>query len=728
MKASRKSILAICLVPLFLLLMLYQNFDSTVSFGADFNKDISGELIPFPTSFKKTLYVDCDRGESALILDGAKADYGLAASVAVGTLLEATSMVAAKDITRILLKKGSVCAGTLNLSGAKFESITVDAYNNPLNGAAFLPEISGKVLHSSGWIEEPALSSAGKTAYSTNVTQDVVYQMSVNNSLKLVGNILDSCNSTSSSDPMVLDYGKSSGTLSDNSPYDLVKIPSTDKLFTLPQPEGAAIFLRDGSWVWTKFGIASIDQSRNEIKIAIGPSARLSLPSFHYGYRIVNSAAVLDCPGEWIFNTQRKKIYYINDLGLAAPGTDSRPVHLTVEKHGIKADFQGKPLTNVFLRNIRIRHTGEAGIKINYVGNVILDNVHVENSNGYGVDIYIARKVAIIRSTIRNSNRTGVNIIGGVNSDFQFEKNRITNSGKLDQQTAGYADLMSGLNLWAGRSILIKNNIIESSAFAGINMKLSNSSTVIESNTIDGSCNLTNDCAGIYFNGFGQNDFRGKNNSDTWLGTQGLPRIGIGTFDVTRAENICASPPATKSLLIQYNLVNRSVGNIKGLPATSTPKILAGGIYLDWAASNADIFRNKIVNVRHMRGGIHLHGGRNIKIQENIVDQTVSGYPAISVAQLWNFESKPIATCHNEIIGNQFLKSTSDHYLVQLRRNNYPGGSNNFDSLAGFQQNTMNDEGRSLTVRRYEFRPWLDNNNDSVYEFNEPTVDFLNVE
>ena len=702
------------------LFISFQNFIITADTGADFSRPIDNPLLSFPVQFRKTIYVDCELGENADL--GYGTTYGSSPEKAVGTLKEASEMIATEQVTRVLLKKGTICPGVLDLSNAQFESISVDSYENNMNPAAEAPTIVGtKLLPSNAWKIEPELSSVGKTIYSASVSDQNIYHMNINDKIKPVANVLDIC-SSQTLDPMIEGYGMSGAA----GLYDLVTIPSDDKIFSMPLSSGAAVFLRDATWIWKKFDIDSIQSSSKQLKLKISASAKITSPTLRNGYRIVNSLSVLDCPSEWSFDTLQKKIYYFNEVGLPAPGLGFRNVGLTVEKYGIIANFYGKTARNLYIRNVKVRYTGEAGIKINNGGNILLDNVNVENSNGFGINIYGASRVGVFNSTITNSNRTGASIVN-VALAFHFEKNSITNSGKLDQQAAGIPDLMSGLNASADGWFRIKNNIIKNSGSGGLYLRASKTFTFIASNTIERSCMLINDCAGIYINGYSQNDFRGIYNADTSTETVGSPRVGIGSYDVEQKNEICKQQQQPKSLRIEYNLVQSSVGYLRGLRYEKVPKILAGGIYLDWAASNAIIYKNEIRNVRHMRGGIHLHGGRNILVKENVVDQTESGYPALSVAQLWNIEKQPIATCYNSIVANDFRKSKSNHYLIQLRRNNYLGGSLDFSSLANFWQNNFVDPEHDLPARTYEFRTFQDTNNDEVPEQNEPTLELINV-
>ncbi len=363
----------------------------------------------------------------------------------------------------------------------------------------------------------------------------------------------------------------------------------------------ARLFMRTTPWQIEEFSVIRIEGNRAYLdRISAYPIEK------GMGYFFTGSPWMLDREEEWLYNGTAKSITY-------RPADSALPMNVTVSELATGVDLTNR--ANITLENIRISNVEIAVAATNSAG-IRIYNTTIENTSREGILISGSRAIEIHANEIRN---TGRDAISGY---------RTTASETTYAHIHGNVIDGSGLHFYNGKIVstpapsmaaiysaaysTVENNQISHTAYNGI---YPGPNSRITGNIIRNSCELLDDCAGIYL--FGSNHYT----------------------------------------TIERNLVENLVGTIDGITRTRPHAV---GIYLDELSSDVSVKRNTVINAAY---GIQLHNAfRNI-ISEN----TLFGN---RIYQMWLQEGSRIIDSagdlhSNDITGNKIF-STSGTYGVAL--------------------------------------------------------------
>ena len=283
-----------------------------------------------------------------------------------------------------------------------------------------------------------------------------------------------------------------------------------------------------------------------------------------WGYFFSGQAWMVDSPGEWHHDPGTQQLTLWRPAGAA---TDA-PVLATVLPVG--ADLSDR--AHVVLRGLAMRHVG-LGLQLRRTQSVRLLNLLVEDTAGIGIAASGSVNLTIADSTLR---RTGEDAIQGMATGtatdadgLQVLGNTIEDSGvlRVDGINQGLP-VRSYAAIYGGPRALIEHNTIRRSGYIGI--RFMRDSRVLH-NTVEDSCLVLNDCAGIY----------------TW-GKE--PNNG----------------------LVANNLVIGAEGNLDG--AVAGMASAAQGIYLDEDVSGVTVSDNTVTGADN---GVQVHMARQSSIRGN---------------------------------------------------------------------------------------------------------------
>ncbi len=338
---------------------------------------------------------------------------------------------------------------------------------------------------------------------------------------------------------------------------------------------------RLNNWFAQKFPVWAYTKATSllELSKAVDPVYRgTALPN--YGYRLQNSLAALDTPGEWYQDySGGGKIYYWSTTNTAPSGRFLVPkavdvIYITGGKR------------SVVIRDVDIIGSGGNGIRVTQLPAVKIDKVGVWASNEYGIMIWKVPIAEVRNSKVNSSNKTGIK--ADDLSNVVIADNSLENNGRFATQAEIGMELDGIRVATVTTSSRVQNNLIKGSGYAGISAGDLTGSAIISKNDIQGSCLYLNDCGAIYLPG----------------------------------QSIKAPIQVTE------NKISNSVGNQSGGGGEGD---MATGIYLDWVLSNSTISKNVIVNADNpIHGSIFVHGGSNNIISGNIITVSSPDMPGIA--------------------------------------------------------------------------------------------------
>lgn len=261
------------------------------------------------------------------------------------------------------------------------------------------------------------------------------------------------------------------------------------------------------------------------------------LPDF--GYYLANLRWMLDAAHEW----HQARATGAISLQLA-PG-DSPANHLieasTLDHLVVAQDQLGFIVEDLALESSRLD-----AVHIVRSSHFTLQRLRVTNSGGNGIYMRMGASnqgAMLHANAISNSSTAAIRSVWG-GSDVTITENVISDSGNLDFANPDALDYLSegrgtGIAIGGEKDFVVASNLIERSGYCGIQVGGSIPGSRLASNRIDRSCLLLDDGGGIYIGGIqGVND----------------------------------------AMLVEENIVSRSVGNRHGVPGSSHA---AEGIYLD---------------------------------------------------------------------------------------------------------------------------------------------------
>jgi parallel beta-helix repeat protein len=374
-----------------------------------------------------------------------------------------------------------------------------------------------------------------------------------------------------------------------------------DSTLELPQgitpSPGSRLRIRTAPWHIDEATITKVDGNR----LYFEPSTRYQIQAGQ-GYFLLGELAMLDSPGEWLYDSNAGSTY----AWLPDSSAPSGEIRVSVLEKGI--DLSGR--SNIVVEGIHVSHTG-LGVDLSKAQNIKLDSISIVNTVHHGILASLGKNISITTSRLY---RTGGDAISASNSNTLDIKNNdiIESAVFIDSGRVWSLPRPTYAAIFTGQYANVTDNRLKFAASNGIWI-LGNgiSNGTIERNAVSYSCLQTNDCGGIYVN---------------------------------------YSAPTNR---ISSNLVERLSGNVDGV-VPSKALSHAIGIYLDDYATNMEVVNNIVASADY---GIQVHNAYSNRIRGNLLYGNRNN-------QLWFHEqsNKIVSTgdIHkNEISKNSFFPTTS---------------------------------------------------------------------
>ncbi|MDX8127156.1 right-handed parallel beta-helix repeat-containing protein [Methylomonas sp. OY6] len=316
-------------------------------------------------------------------------------------------------------------------------------------------------------------------------------------------------------------------------------------------------------------GVTNINPINNIIKLSNETEQKLASGRRFY---LQNFQSGLNVSEEWYYDKQNSRIQLIPPLGTNPKqiviSTTTNIINIRLSKH---LNFNG----------ITLKHSVGSAISINDAENIKLNDIEVSNVGGKGIYAWNSTDTIISNCKIHDTGLGGVLLSGGDRPTLTASGNQIQNTHIYDYDinllTNSPAIELNGVG------VTVTNNLVESGNGAGIT--ISGNDHLVEKNEITQVCLQSGDCGAIYLYG------------RDWTYRGNIIRHN-SVHDIFGYQLNAATLNLDKNF-IEY--VNDG----------------ARGIYLDDAASGANIFGNIIYNISLI--GIQLGGGRDNRIENNAI-------------------------------------------------------------------------------------------------------------
>ena len=340
------------------------------------------------------------------------------------------------------------------------------------------------------------------------------------------------------------------------------------------------------SWVSTIEPVESLDLAHGVGTLA-GREADQELRVGNR-YYLENIAEELDAPGEWYLDQASGLLSYLPERKgfakqeIAAPVLD-RLVHI---KGGSQIQFVGLTFkdTNYTPRIESAYYPPDAAVWIEDGKDCLIENCRFTRLGGSALSLVAdATGNKFLGNTVAFVGQNGVFMNAPGKSAVFPQGNVIAGCtmhhlGLVYKHVAGVYIGQRDPSLAQAPGNLIAHNDIHDVPRYGVGIKMNQGNNVVEYNDI-WNCNLeTNDTGGI---------------------------------------ESCVRNPAAAGNIYRYNRVTDSVGMISRADGTIDSPHFTWGIYMDDDSSHAQIIGN--ICVRNTNGGVHIHGGRECVIENNVL-------------------------------------------------------------------------------------------------------------
>ena len=333
--------------------------------------------------------------------------------------------------------------------------------------------------------------------------------------------------------------------------------------------EGEIFVFPRFNWWNNIIRIRNVDRARRQITLSENASYSIRPGDRYY---VQNLLAELDAPGEWYLERTNQTLYFWPPSPISEARVCAPTLRTIVEF--------GPGTANVTFRGFTIEGCEGTAVSLESATNCLIaaNTIHdVGDYDGNGVSIEDGRHNGVEGNDIYDIGSRGIFLSGG---DFQTlragenyaENNQIYRTGVYYKQGAGIT--LEGVGNRAS------HNLIYDEPRYGI--EFSGNNHVIEFNHIHHVCLETSDTGAI----------------ESW--------------------NVSWTRRGTE---IRYNYIHDVIGYGQENGHWVSPNF-AWGIYLDDGTSGTHVFGNIVV--RSPRGGLHIHGGRDNVIENNIFADGVS--------------------------------------------------------------------------------------------------------
>lgn len=342
-------------------------------------------------------------------------------------------------------------------------------------------------------------------------------------------------------------------------------------------------------WFDQYVGIETIDSATNSIKTASPVKYKLQSGRRFY---LRNLRALLNMPGEWYYDRQAKEIILIPPER-SEPNSNTNTAIVSVLPNLLIADH----MANVSFKGLKFKHSDDTAIIVKNASSVLFDGVEISQTGSKGLEIKGGRHVTLVNSKIHDTGTQGVVVSGGDKNLLQTSENTIRNNqiGRVGQIL-----LMNrpGIEI-NGVGTIVSNNLLEYGPSNAI--ILSGNDHLIEKNEIHDFCLQAADCGAIYTG----RDWSARGNIIRNNYLHDVIGYGMKSVDITNNQAVYQSP--------NYSM----------------------GVYLDDGASGFEVSGNILKNAGSV--SVHIHGGRDNKIHDNLIVTTDSAIWVSQMAQTFNW-------------------------------------------------------------------------------------------
>ena len=384
-------------------------------------------------------------------------------------------------------------------------------------------------------------------------------------------------------------------------------------------------------WVSSIEPVAELDLEGGVGTLA-GPEANQELRVGNR-YFLENILEELDVPGEWYLDRDDGVLHYWPTTASFAQEEIVAPVHDRIIH--IRGDAAaGTVAGNIEIVGFTFKDTSytpridspyyppDAAIWIEEASDCLIENCRFTRVGGSALNLVgDARRNRFLGNTVEYVGQNGVFMVGS-DGDVRFPMdnvvagNRIHHIGLIYKHVAGVYIGARDPSLAREPGNLIAHNLITDVPRYAIGIKMSQGNSVVEYNEIRRTNLETNDTGGIE--------------------------------SCVRNENAAGN-------IYRFNLVADAVG----LKTTPEGEILtpfySWGIYLDDHSSHAHVYGN--ICVRNYRGGVHVHGGRENVVENNILVD--------SLQQNVEFNNIGAAMVRNKLIRNIICRADAGGDMVR---------------------------------------------------------------
>jgi len=311
-------------------------------------------------------------------------------------------------------------------------------------------------------------------------------------------------------------------------------------------------------------------------------------------YFIENVFEALDEPGEWYLDRANGELYYLSKTEDFAQKEVVAPLldRIIDIKGNIEEEDKDGFVEHITFRNLTFKHTkyslemdslytpDDGAIWMRGAQNCNIENCKFLCCGGYAIRLSsFSNSNKILGNSVLEAGQGGVLLVSDSTSEQPYDNtiagNRIERSGKTWKHVAG-------IYVTTGSGNIIAHNTISDMPRYGISLKSFAPGSASHNNRIEYNRIL---------------------------------RANLETNDTGAIETLGRDKEDTNNI-IRYNLIL----DVIGLKTTESGEILTPfytwGIYLDDYSSGVHVYGNIVA--RTVRGGIHVHLGRNNIIENNI--------------------------------------------------------------------------------------------------------------
>lgn len=329
---------------------------------------------------------------------------------------------------------------------------------------------------------------------------------------------------------------------------------------------GAEVVIRKKLWVIDRCRITRHSGSTiyfsNEDATDYGCTA-------NYGYFIQNDIRTLDEFGEWYFDplAGKFKIYF----GTAMPAGYTVKVATVNNLVNVST---GKKF--IAFRDIAFEGANTCGIFAESSGYIKVVNCSFTNIGETAVYIKNTSDVLIENSSTYNCLSNAFRLVCDNDSNVVIRNCNVKKTGALRGMGASGGNSYKGISVALTKSLLIENNVVDSTGYVGI--EFDGSDVVVQKNWVSNFCFTKDDAGGIY----------------SWVPVN----AGVEAYYTNR--------------VLKNNIVMNGIGAPDG---RSSANAFVTGIYLDGHIMNVDVLDNTVFNVG--KNGFHCNNPVNITIKGN---------------------------------------------------------------------------------------------------------------